>query len=496
VIRIAALWLFIAGLSLYAFRDWYRALCGLILLIAAVQHPDMPKSLFGIQGLNPWNVLFLAVVAGWLVGRRREGLRWDMPGPVVVLLLCYLAVVVVSFARMIGDTEKILIPHTTAGLVSEHLINAIKWTIPGIMMFDGARSRQRLLLGLSAILGQYVLIAIQVIKWMGIGGGLTGSDLNQQGLKLVTRMGWHRVNLSMMLAGASWLAFTMQVLPRRWPAKLGLLLLAALMLLAQALTGGRTGYGTWLAVGLVLCALRWRRYLLAVPLAVALVPIFLPAAAQRMAQGFTQETQDRRSGAIDAAEGNVDTYTITAGRNIAWPLVIEKIKEAPWTGWGKMAMWRTGLTYFIYYQYGDQYGGELFPHPHNAYLELLLDDGIVGFIPVMVFYVVVLVCSVSLLLDGRSRVFVAIGGATTALLVALLVASIGSQTFYPREGAVGMWCAMGLMLRVWIERKRAVALARRATPPPPPREGTGSLSIRRRPRLPPSLDAFLWQRGR
>jgi len=496
VIRIAALWLFIAGLSLYAWRDWYRALCGLVLLIAAIQHPDMPKSLFGIQGVNPWNVLFLAVVAGWLVGRRREGLRWDMPGPVVVLLLCYLAVVVVSFARMIGDTEKILIEHTTAGLVSEHLINAIKWTIPGIMMFDGARSRQRLVLGLSAILGLYALIAIQVIKWMPIGAGLTGDDLNQLGLKLVNRMGWHRVNLSEMLAGASWAAFTVHVLPRRWPQKLGLLLLAALLLLAQALTGGRTGYGTWLAVGLVLCTLRWRRYLLVIPLAVALVPLLVPGAAARLAQGFSQETFDRRSEAIGVAEGDVDAYTVTAGRNIAWPLVIEKIKEAPWTGWGKLAMWRTGLTYFLYYHYGGANGGELFFHPHNAYLELLLDNGILGFVPVMVFYVVVLVCSFRLLLDGRSRIFVAIGGVTTALIVSLFVASIGSQTFYPREGAVGLWCAMGLMLRVWIERKRAVALALKATPPPPPQEGIGSSPTRRRPRLPPSLEPFLWRRGR
>jgi len=32
---------------------------------------------------------------------------------------------------------------------------------------------------------------------------------------------------------------------------------------------------------------------------------------------------------------------------------------------------------------------------------------------------------------------------------------MGSQTFYPREGSVGMWAAIGLLLRVWVERKKS-----------------------------------------
>jgi hypothetical protein len=42
----------------------------------------------------------------------------------------------------------------------------------------------------------------------------------------------------------------------------------------------------------------------------------------------------------------------------------------------------------------------------------------------------------------------AIGGVATSLLLALLIAGFGSQSFYPREGAVGMWCALGLLMRL------------------------------------------------
>jgi hypothetical protein len=43
-----------------------------------------------------------------------------------------------------------------------------------------------------------------------------------------------------------------------------------------------------------------------------------------------------------------------------------------------------------------------------------------------------------------------------ALVLALLVAAMGSQTFYPREGSVGMWAAIGVMLRVSVEKRKAL----------------------------------------
>jgi O-antigen ligase len=100
--------------------------------------------------------------------------------------------------------------------------------------------------------------------------------------------------------------------------------------------------------------------------------------------------------------------------------------------------------------------GESFPHPHNAYLEMLLDNGWLGILLVLPFYIVILRHAVSLFRDSRDPVFVSVGGVTCALVVALLVASIGSQTFYPREGSVPMWCSIGLLLRVYVERSRGI----------------------------------------
>jgi len=114
-------------------------------------------------------------------------------------------------------------------------------------------------------------------------------------------------------------------------------------------------------------------------------------------------------------------------------------------------MRNTGISVDMYYAYG---AGDMFTQPHNAYLQWILDNGLIGFIVVFIFYSYIVRYSYSLFKDTRDSQFIAIGGICLSLVGALLIASIGSQTFYPREGAVGMWCAMGLMLRVFVERAK------------------------------------------
>ena len=126
------LYLTILALSVYSWRDWYGALCGLIVLMAFLDHPYMPRSVMGIQGLNPWNALLLVVLLSWLANRRRERLFWDMPPTVNVLLLAYLAVFLLAFFRMILDrSAMITYGYTVKDLISERMINTVKWVVPG-----------------------------------------------------------------------------------------------------------------------------------------------------------------------------------------------------------------------------------------------------------------------------------------------------------------------------------------------------------------------------
>lgn len=458
MIRLTLFWLIIFALSIYAWKDWYKSACGLIVLLAFIEHPDMPRSMFGIQGLNPWNVLLLSVLVAWASSRRRENLVWDVPRHVKVLLLLYMCVVVVAFLRMMSDRAALdqythLFEggsYTTAELLNEYLINSVKWVIPGWLLFDGARTRQRQLLGLGCILLLYAALAAQVIRWMPPEAALSGEYLARRSHKLIrNEIGYSRVTMSMLLAGGAWAVFAAAASMKRRGHYILVLAVFLGVTYAQALTAGRMGYVAWAGIGLVLCLLRWRRYLAFGPLVVMLIMWIAPGTVDRMLQGFGEASS--ASGLVVVEQEEIDAYEVTAGRNVAWPYIVDKILESPIVGHGLLGMKRTGLA--------AELAEESFGHPHNAYLEMLLDNGLVGFMLAMPFYFVVLVHAVQLLLDRRDPLYVAAGGAACALVLALLVAGIGSHSFYPRANTVGMWAAIGLMFRLWVERRRASASA-------------------------------------
>ena len=208
---------------------------------------------------------------------------------------------------------------------------------------------------------------------------------------------------------------------------------------------------TWAAVGGVLSILRWRRNLIYGPVFVLVIIFLVPAAHERLLQGFTEESIDtniRLEDRMVSAQPGPDLYTVTSGRVIAWPLVIEKILESPVLGYGKQAMKREGISMQLITELGES-----FPHPHNMYLEWLLDNGIIGFLPVIILYLLFIKYSLSLFLDSSYKLYVVTGGFCASLILALLAAGMGSQTFYPREGSLLLWCAIGLMLRLHVQRE-------------------------------------------
>ncbi len=450
-IRVIFCLLFVLGFSIYAWRNWFVSLCASIFLMAFLEHPDMPKNIANIQGLNPWNLLMLNVLLAWRRSRRREELVWDMPRYVSVMAVGYLFVIVLGVVRMLFDMEPLRRSDFddlgVAWAISDCLINSVKWVLPGILLFDACRTRSRTIIALATVLCVYFLLALQVIKHMPLRYvAASGADLSRLANKLLVKsVGYHRVNMSMMLSGASWAMLTALALVQTRRSQLLLIAAAAAIALGQALTGGRAGYVTWGLLGMILCLLRWRKLLPVIPLTLLAVTIFLPGVRDRMFQGFGND-----SGPVKI---QTDAYEITSGRTIAWSYVIPKIFESPIFGYGRQAMIRTGIYQKILEDYS---GGETFPHPHNAYLEMLLDNGLIGFLLVVPVYGVIFFLAFRVLMDRTDPIYAAVGGACFSLLSALLIAAMASQSFYPREGAVGMWAAIGLLLRVHVERQRSL----------------------------------------
>lgn len=439
-IRIAALILVVLFFSGYAWKNWFVSACVSLLLLAVVQHPDFPANMGGIQGLNPWNFLILNVVLSWLRNRGEEGLVWDLPSGVQSLLIGYIITIVVGVVRWIPQAGR---EFPLSSIVSDDIINTLKWIIPGLILFDGCRTRERMLTALMTILGLYLLLAVQVVRWMPLSSATgPGADFATRASKIIqNEIGYNRVTLSNMLAGASWAALVFTIVVNTQWQRLMVLGAAGIIALGQSLTGGRTGYVTWGFVGLVLSLIRWRKLLPIIPVVVVMLGVALPGIRERMLQGFVSNS------------GNIvqktDEYEVTSGRNIAWPAVIEEIEKSPLFGYGKEGMVSTGIRDQLMSRYKES-----FPHPHQAYLEILLDNGVLGFLIIILFYLAVLCRSFQLVLVREDPLVCAVGCTAFSLVLALMVGAMGGQTFYPREGAVGMWAAIGLMLRVSVEWNR------------------------------------------
>ena len=402
----------------------------------------------GIQGLNLWNVLFACIFLAWFVRRRQERLTWDMPRNVKILLLLYLGIILVGFMRAVLDRSYIR-DYPFKSLISDELINTIKWVLPGLLVFDGCRTRGRLRWVSVCLLGMYLLLGLQVISRLpfssALGGG--GDGMQRIRLKLCRQIGYGAVDMSVILAGGAWALVAATYLARQKLCKIALLVAGAVTTFAMALTGGRAGFVAWGGVGLILCLVRWRRYLIIAPAVPLLLYFAFPGAAQRALTGFGQ---------TDAGGSSVtDNYEVTSGRNMIWPHVVDKISESPIIGYGRLGMRRSGLNTYLGLQVGQ---GEQVAHPHNVYLEWLLDNGLLGFIPVMVFYVLVVARAMRLFRD-RDPHCAAVGGICLALVVVQLIAGLGSQHFYPQEGTLGMWVAMFLMFRLCVERGHMLAPA-------------------------------------
>ncbi|MBL3601208.1 MAG: O-antigen ligase family protein [gamma proteobacterium endosymbiont of Lamellibrachia anaximandri] len=465
MIRLTLLYMIVLFFCGYAFKDWYKSLCVLIALMAVVEHPDMPKTILGIQGLNLWNLLLIFVVMGFLGKKGEEKLKWDMPKFLTLLLWIYLGFVLVGFYRLITDLSvvngyQLFVGRealSTMDVISERFINTLKFMAPAVLVFYGCNSEERMRLTMGAILIVYFLIAIQVIKAMPVMAIASGSGdkLTRLSLEIMNKeVGFHRVDVSMMLAGGSWAIFSARMLMPSKPKALFIWFASFIAFFGQALTGGRTGYGTWGVIGLVMGIFKWRKLLVLGPIFLIVVVMLIPATRDRMMQGFTEDSVDTNEqaeaeGLTGSEDGQPDWYTITAGRSVAWPFVIDKIEESPWWGHGREAMQSTGISEFLW-----DYLHEGFPHPHNAYLQWTLDNGYIGLAVVLFFYLYAIKASLSIFRDKRSDYFTAVGGIAFSLIAAHLIASVGSQTFYPRESSVMMLSAMFLMLRLFAQRKK------------------------------------------
>jgi O-antigen ligase len=432
--KIYVLHALVLAVAIYAWRDWFLSLCVLIVLTALSKHPEMPPSLAGVMGLNLLNLLLVDVALAWGVSRYvNPPPRRAVPRFIAYTVGAYALVVAVTAVRGflgfddIRLSSPMAVTMTRGAFLLDFLGNPIKHLFIAFLLFDGMRNRRNILLGMAAIVCQVVFFSLMAVRYVPPEALLqpgSGSQLESAFRhRFQKQIGFHPNDLALALVAGFW--SLMAVAPLLWRMgkryRAAILTAAPLIAVAIALTNSRAGYMAMVALGLLFGLVRWRWLLAGIPLAALLIFFTVPAVQTRLQLGF---------GAMDPTGQQAnDLDEITAGRWAAlWPPTVEEIAGSPIFGQGRMTIMRTSL----YDRICALNEGECPSHPHNAYLEVLLDSGVVGLAPVLGLF-----AGLPVYMYRRRRRDIPLLDAAACVGLAgagtILVMGMTGQTFWPRE---------------------------------------------------------------
>lgn len=436
-------WGVVLFFSLYAMKNWFAPVPILILMMAKYGDPEMPGNIAGISGVSPWNVLALFTLLAYFFQKKRDNAYWDMDGKTTFLLVVYLAALIIAAIRLMLDQQTLLFYGLNLGsgeLLIDYLINPIKYLIPGYLVFVGARTPAQRIIILWSIILVHLAIAAITIRNIPFSAVTSGHDLTQVGLKVLQKkFAWSKVNTAMLLSCGAWaILFSTYFLfgnKRRYLC----IVLFGVMTVALALTGGRMGYAVWGVLGVFFAFTRWKKGLFILPVVTLIVLSILPSVTERLLDGTGNVEED------------MNTSTMTSGRTVAWPVVIDRIGQAPLLGYGSLAMIRTGAKAEVAEISNTPEGSRGFPHPHNAYLKIILEAGVLGGIPVIILWLIIILRSYKICGKVGSEND-AIGITSFCLTMGLCIAALGSQDFFPVHGSIALWASIGLTFRVYIDK--------------------------------------------
>jgi O-antigen ligase len=442
MIRYTLLYLALFGLLALTMRNWFIGLCGLLFLTVLSQHPNMPTNMLDIQGLNLWNVTLAWVLLFFRVQRGGERPGALAPPWMPALITLYVGMVLIAGTAAVlksiwpGDLKRSAI---IEWFLVDGIVNPLKYLLVGVLVYLGATTRERIkaVLICAIVSGlTYSLLVFKSMKLMVF--TIDFEDARRMTDKLV---GLFANDLGELLAFCIWAAVAVYfVLQGRWSRRAWVLLIV-LSLPVFVAVKSRAGFFAFGCIGLVLGALRWRRILWAGPVAAVLVAALVPSIRARVLAGFGSD------------DGRNNWDEISAGRltNI-WPPVLEQISKSPFIGHGRYAIVREECAREIIIR-----ERELPSHPHNSYLEILLDAGVAGLLICLTWMAMLGYVAVRLVRTRGDPLVPALGTAALAAWTAELAAGVAGSSFFPSQSTVPALVVWAAALRVYVELEARVA---------------------------------------
>jgi glycosyltransferase involved in cell wall biosynthesis/O-antigen ligase len=369
---VALCWIFRAHLTEFA-------LASAIVLTPLAHASFVPQQLFGLPGINPVNVIWLFAVACVMWGVLAADVKLALLRFFGWPLLLFGAVYWIAVLRTGLDIESLLPDDpgdrpSVKTLVVFLGIKPLQYVLTGFLVcLYGIRNRtlvaaEKALLALP-LLWVWAVVAYYIV---GSAGADTPEYVYKAGRNAISEgLGIHANYMGRMALYLLLFALSARNLP--WRRALPFSIFASVVLIALSFSRSVYVAGAIL-LPFALYKSSWRERLWVVGSIFAVTLFLYPQLSSRVQYGMEPRLQEafvEQSDAVDEKPKQLKSGGISAGRiGRIWPLVWPNVVAHPWVGQGLLSVWKP-----VDRERGLNYG-----HPHNAYLEVALDAGLVGLI--------------------------------------------------------------------------------------------------------------------
>ncbi len=418
----------------FILRDFRIGVVLLIVLLPISRSYVFPHAMLGITGLNPFNLLLAGTLGSCLLHGLFDGsIRRFMPR---LLLWLYIVPILVAGAlgsRHVGEIApgfymyEMLQFHNTAGYIRELVAKPLMMVVFALLVGAAvSRSEKPENLLIPTWISIWVMGVMVVVFFFQSGLAIdTLASSSSRGV--LSALGMHANELGRLYAVAYALLLFTWAETKKPGLRLALLASMGLVVAALILTFSRGAFLGFIVVNVLF--LLWRRNaktVILLGLLAAGTLLALPGAVyDRIATGFGSGLNAISAGRIEGI----------------WLPLLPEVLRSPVYGNGlgsilwSEAMRRTdGVTVL-----GTT-------HPHNAYLETVLDMGIAGLLLVCAYFAHVWSGFRALSLDPAvSPTLRGFFLGSTAGLASFLIAGITDSSLAPRSEQAFLWLAIGMM---------------------------------------------------
>ncbi len=426
----------------FVFRDFRIGVVLLILLMPISSTSVFPHAMLGVTGLNPANLLLIGTLGSYLLHGLFDGsLRRFMPRPLFWLYVVPIVIAGALGIGHIGDIAPILLMFGKLGMkstvdyVSVQVVSPLLMVAFALLVGAAASKSEKPERFLIPILIAIWVTCSMVIAFVYLSGITLGELASSTSREFLSALGIHANEWGRLYVVAYALLLFTWAESKQSGLKIALLASMGLVVVALILTFSRGSFLGFIVVNVLF--LMWRRnaktLMLFGLLGVVALCVLPEAVYDRVATGFGSRLGSGFQGEPDA---------VSAGRiDLIWLPLLPEVLSSPIYGhglgsivWSEAMRRGAGVTILAV------------GHPHNAYLQALLDMGIAGLIVVCAYFAHVWkgfrALSVDPALSPTMRGFY-LGAA--AGLASLLISYLTDSSLLPRPEQAFLWLAIGMM---------------------------------------------------